>query len=164
MTFCDLIIYNDNPLLIRLCTELDLLPNLSGFHRTFATGVACRQGTLTPPDTWSHPFGTFICYICWDQSFSELVVIFLRTLLFEYPWVLSRFCFLYPIQLFLKKTDSFERWNYFCSKTTFWTQKCKITIIICSYNVFSIIVWDFIKIDTKLHKLQLFSSIYPNEK
>ena len=48
---------------------------LSGFHRTFATGVACRQGTLTPPDTWSCPFGTCICSTCWDQSFSELVVI-----------------------------------------------------------------------------------------
>ena len=48
---------------------------LSGFHRTFATGVACRQGTLTPPDTWSRPFGTCICSTCWDQSFSELVVI-----------------------------------------------------------------------------------------
>ena len=46
-----------------------------GFHRTFATGVACRQGTLTPPDTWSRPFGTCICSTCWDQSFSELVVI-----------------------------------------------------------------------------------------
>ena len=34
------------------------------------------QGTLTPPDTWSHPFGTCICSTCWDQSFSELVVIF----------------------------------------------------------------------------------------
>ena len=45
------------------------------FHRTFATGVACRQGTLTPPDTWSRPFGTCICSTCWDQSFSELVVI-----------------------------------------------------------------------------------------
>ena len=60
----------------------DFVPNstyyriLSGFHRTFATGVACRQGTLTPPDTWSRPFGTCICSICWDQSFSELVVLF----------------------------------------------------------------------------------------
>ena len=63
------------PLLIRLSTELDLYRNLSGFHRTFATGVACRQGTLTPPDTWSRPFGTCICSTCWDQSFSELVVI-----------------------------------------------------------------------------------------
>ena len=59
----------------------DFIPNstfyriLSGFHRTFATGVACRQGTLTPPDTWSRPFRTCICSTCWDQSFSELVVI-----------------------------------------------------------------------------------------
>ena len=59
----------------------DFIPNstfyriLSGFHRTFSTGVACRQGTLTPPDTWSRPFGTCICSTCWDQSFSELVVI-----------------------------------------------------------------------------------------
>ena len=59
----------------------DFVPNstfyriLSGFQRTFATGVACRQGTLTPPDTWSRPFGTYICSTCWDQSFSELVVI-----------------------------------------------------------------------------------------
>ena len=46
MTFCDSTIYNSNPLLIRLYTELDLLPILSGFHRIFATGVACREGTL----------------------------------------------------------------------------------------------------------------------
>ena len=39
-----------------------------GFLRTFATCVACRQGTLTPPDTWSRPFGTCICSTCWDQS------------------------------------------------------------------------------------------------
>ena len=53
----------------------DFVPNstfyriLRGFHRTFATGVACRQGKLTPPDTWFRPFGTCICSICWDQSF-----------------------------------------------------------------------------------------------
>ena len=41
---------------------------LSGFHRTFATGVTCRQGTLTPLDTWSRPFETCICSTCWDQS------------------------------------------------------------------------------------------------
>ena len=43
-----------------------------GFQRAFATGVACRQGTLTPPDTWSRPFGTCICSTCWDQSFSDI--------------------------------------------------------------------------------------------
>ena len=40
--------------------RLDFLPTLTlllniGFHRASATGVACRQGTLTPPDTWSCP-------------------------------------------------------------------------------------------------------------
>ena len=49
---------------------------LRGVHRTFATGVACWQGTLIPPDTWSCPFGTYICYTCWYQFFfSEFVVI-----------------------------------------------------------------------------------------
>ena len=43
---------------------------LSGFHRTFATSVACEQETLTPPDTWSRPFWTCICSTCWNQSFS----------------------------------------------------------------------------------------------
>ena len=52
----------------------DFVPNstfyriLRGLHRTFATGVACRQGTLAPPDTWSRPFGTCTCSTCWDQS------------------------------------------------------------------------------------------------
>ena len=51
----------------------DFVPNstfyriLIGFHRTFVTDVACRQGTLTLPDTWSRPYGTFICSTCWDQ-------------------------------------------------------------------------------------------------
>ena len=54
-------------------TEFDITH--IGFHGASATGVACRQGTLTPPDTWSRPFGTCICSTCWDQSFSELVVI-----------------------------------------------------------------------------------------
>ena len=42
---------------------------LKCFHRTFAARVACRQGTLTPPDTWSRPSGTCICSTCWDKSF-----------------------------------------------------------------------------------------------
>ena len=52
-----------------------LLPNstfyriLRGFNRTFATGVTCLPGMLTPPDTWSRPFGICICSTCWDKSF-----------------------------------------------------------------------------------------------
>ena len=37
------------------------------FHRAFATGVACKQGLLTAPDTWAYT----LCSTCWDQSFSE---------------------------------------------------------------------------------------------
>ena len=59
---------------------LDCLPTLTlllntGFHWASATGVACRNGMLTPPDTWSRLFGTCIYFTCWDQSFPELVVI-----------------------------------------------------------------------------------------
>ena len=48
----------------------DYVPNstfyriLRCFHRTFTTGVACRHGTLTPPDTWNGPFRTCICSTC----------------------------------------------------------------------------------------------------
>ena len=50
----------------------DYVPNstfyriLRGFNGTVATGVACRQGMITPPDTWSRPFWTCICSTCWD--------------------------------------------------------------------------------------------------
>ena len=59
------------------------------FHRTFATGVAYRQGALTPPDTWSRPI--------WDKRmllrpFFPNFSLFFRTMLFEHPSVLSRFC------------------------------------------------------------------------
>ena len=66
-TFWMMTIYSDTlhwsgitPILTLLLI-LTLLPNLTfyliarGFHRTFATGAACQQRTLTPPDTWSCP-------------------------------------------------------------------------------------------------------------
>ena len=54
---CDIITELD------IFTEFDILPDI-GFNRASATGVACRQRTLTPPDTWSRPFGTCICSTC----------------------------------------------------------------------------------------------------
>ena len=58
MTFCRLI-YTDHPPPIRpnhdLINELDFYRIIRGFHRTFATDVACQYGTLTPLDTWSCP-------------------------------------------------------------------------------------------------------------
>ena len=56
----------------------DFVPNLTfhrilrGFHRTFATGVACRQGTLTPPDT----LGLAYVLLVEANPFSELVGFF----------------------------------------------------------------------------------------
>ena len=35
-----------------------------GLNSIYCESVACRQGTLTPPDTWSRPFGTCICSSC----------------------------------------------------------------------------------------------------
>ena len=46
-------------------TQFDI--TYKGLHGACATGVTCRQGTLTPPDTWSRPFGTCICSTCWDK-------------------------------------------------------------------------------------------------
>ena len=61
-----------------------------GFHRTFATGVACWQGLLLRT-SGPVPFGTCLCSICWDHSFSQTCNFF-RTIHFEHPSVLSRFC------------------------------------------------------------------------
>ena len=52
----------------------DFVPNstfyrssLSGFHRIICDGVACRQGTLSPPDTWSCPNWDLQMFFCWDH-------------------------------------------------------------------------------------------------
>ena len=62
-----------------LYQSVAFLPNLDvywlmrGFHRTFATGVACWHGTpLTPPDTCSRPILglAYVLLVEPDQSFS----------------------------------------------------------------------------------------------
>ena len=56
------------------------LPNLTfyligqGFHRTYATGAACQQRTLTPPDTWSCPTLGLACVLMSRPISSELVL------------------------------------------------------------------------------------------
>ena len=62
----------------------DFVPNstfyriLRSFHKTFATGVACWQGTHTPPDTWSFlvPLGLAYVLLVKTNPFSELSVSF----------------------------------------------------------------------------------------
>ena len=57
-----------------------LLPNLTffiivqGFHRTYATGAACQQRTLTPPDTWSCPTLGLACDLMSRPISPELVL------------------------------------------------------------------------------------------
>ena len=57
-----------------------LLPNLTfclivqGFHGTYATGAACQQRTLTPPDTWSCPTLGLACVLMSRPISPELVL------------------------------------------------------------------------------------------
>ena len=65
-----------------------LLPNwtiyliVQGFHRTYATGAACQQRTLTPPDTWSCPIWDLQMFSCWDHWHS----IIHYTVYDTFPW------------------------------------------------------------------------------
>ena len=55
-------------------TEFDFYLILQGFHRTYATGAACQQRTLTPPDTWSCPTLGLACVLMSRPISPELVL------------------------------------------------------------------------------------------
>ena len=57
-----------------LITEFDFLPIVQGFHGTYATGAACQQRTLTPPDTWSCPTLGLACVLMSRPISPELVL------------------------------------------------------------------------------------------
>ena len=84
----------------------DFVPNstfyriLRGFLRTFATGVACRQETLTPPDTRSRAFETCICSTCWDQSFFRTCRYFYGLCSSNIPRYFLDFALLYYAKLY----------------------------------------------------------------
>ena len=66
-------------------------PIMSGFHRAFATGVACQQGTLTLPDTWFRsPLWDLLVLKLLRPDSSNLPCLY-STFHLEYPLVLSRF-------------------------------------------------------------------------
>ena len=77
--------------MVWLAPRIDVLRNIC-FHRVSATGMASRQGTLTPPDTWSRPFGNLHMFYVLRPILFPNLSLFFRTMLFEYPSVLSRFC------------------------------------------------------------------------
>ena len=47
---------------------------MQGFHRTYETGAACQQRTLTPPDTWSCPTFGLACVLMSRPISPELVL------------------------------------------------------------------------------------------
>ena len=63
------------PLLIwTLLLNLTFFLIVQGFHRTYATGAACQQRTLTPPDTWSCPTLGLACVLMSRPISPELVL------------------------------------------------------------------------------------------
>ena len=64
--------------------------SVQGFHRTYATGAACHQRTLTPPDTWSCPTLGLACVSNVETNLSW-TCLFSGILNFEHPSVLL-FC------------------------------------------------------------------------
>ena len=80
-------------------------------HRTFATDVACRQETLTPPDLVPSHLGLAYVVLVEANPFHEFVVIF-RTLRFEHPSVLSRLSFVMTrclMMLIVGKTEEVNK-------------------------------------------------------
>ena len=74
-------------------SELDLHRIMSGFHGTFATGVACQKGKLTLPDTWFRPPFSDLLVLHFLRPDSSNLPCLYSTFHLEYPLVLSRFCF-----------------------------------------------------------------------
>ena len=73
-------------------------PIMSGFHRAFATCVACQQGTLTLPDTWFRPPLWDLLVLQLLRPDSSNLPCLLSTFHLEYPLVVSRFC-LYAVSV-----------------------------------------------------------------
>ena len=75
-----------------LDTDFDLHRITSGFHRAFATSVACQQGMLTLPDTrFRPPFWDLLRLQFLRPNSSNLPRLY-SIFHLEYPLVLSRFC------------------------------------------------------------------------
>ena len=61
---------------------------VQGFYRTFATGVACQQRTLTHSDTWSCPCLGHACVLM-SRPISPEIVLFPDFWVSNIPWYFS---------------------------------------------------------------------------
>ena len=73
-----------------------------------------------------------------------------------------RGCFLHDHLQFLWKAIRSKWHNFNCSKTTFLTQKYKTSLILCLINIFTTVVWNFIRIDTMLAVLSCWDHSFLN--
>ena len=94
-------------------TEFDVIILNIGFHRASATGVACRQGTLTPPDTWSCPT-LGLASVLMLRPISPELVLFLDFWVSNIP---RYFCFCFKISerltwAFWEKVLHKTLWNH----------------------------------------------------
>ena len=62
-------------LILTLLPILTFYQIMRGFHRTFATGAACQQRTLTAPDTWSCPT-LGLAFVLMSRPISPELVLF----------------------------------------------------------------------------------------
>ena len=115
-----------------------VLPNLTfylivrGLHRTFETGAACQQRTLTPPKTWSCPTLGFAC-VPMSRPISPELVLFPDFLSFEHPLVLL---------LCLEDTgyvleEKIVSWNV----NRFTTQGCEVAVVTPTVCVVTLPFW-----------------------
>ena len=81
-------------------------PTMSGFHGTFATDVACHQGTLTLPDSWFLPPLWDLLVLQLLRPHSSNLPCLYSTSHLEYPLVLSRFCFAMFLRLYFNDVFS----------------------------------------------------------
>ena len=141
MTFYDLSIYTmTTPYWSYVVPNSTFYRILRGFHRTFATGVACRQETLTPPDTWLRPFGTCMCSTFWDPYFFPNLSLFLRTMLFEYPSALCRFSSSLSLKSTVQKLvtgcnpNDLDIWTDWCHTTQKITDRKQVVCRVVVHN------------------------------
>ena len=114
-----------------------LLPNLTfylivqGFHRTYATGAACQQRTLTPPDTWSCPTLGLACVLMSRPVSPELVL----SPTFEFRTPLGTSLLLLP---FLFNKCMFGYVNGYCCKKFYFITNKGNRVHLISFNYISL--------------------------
>ena len=114
-------------------TEVDLHQIKSGFHGAFPTVVACKQGTLTLPDTWFRPpFGDLRMIILLRPVFPNWCLF--STFLLENRPVLSRICIKECDHKMQQYSDQ-NWWKFFFN--------CKFIFFVQIYNALGLAVLSY---------------------